>query len=1204
MLSETSCEVLQQTLRERDAEIITLRAQLAAAQVAATSPHLGDLPNFVSQMQGLFVGVITTDARGALTWANSPFRVRCGQQLPKLLGQPVANLLGTTQLDEATQLLIAMGLAGGIAFQFDLPDPCPAYGGGWLRVRMQPLRRPAPAELLFVGMLEDISEEKRAQLALAKSERRYRELAEQIPGGLYRWRHNPDGTFTSLYTSPKMQELFGIELDNPASLNKLIHPDDRARYFESIAAATAEDSTTPWHFEGRLLVPGRPLIWWRGNAALSYRDAQGAVYSGIIEDITLLKKNEEVDRQRQLRQQLALDGLGDGGWEYHCPSREMSISPELWAMLGYPNEEHPPADWNWRTLIHPDDLPQVTHRWESYLAGQTAMFTCESRLYCLDGTYLWVLSRGIITKRDAQGQPLLMTGINLDITASKKAEGALMAAALRLSATIDSLQRGILLVDEQQRIVQTNAAFCRIFKLDVLPERLIGLTDCQAAELVKHNFSDPEDFIRGAAETISSREPVFDEVVMLSDGRIMQRYFIPVWQNGKSIGHLWKFEDITERYQAEQTLKRQEEKYRNIIDNMQLGLVEMDLSYHVLYANQSYCQMVGYSEAELLGQQLHPLIMRSEVQNALREQLTDRRRGIAGSYELEITTKQGERKWVFVGAAPIYDEDKQPAGTIGINLDITHQKHLEQNLREAKQQAENSAKAKELFLANMSHEIRTPMNAILGMSQLLAKTTLAPRQSNYLHAISTSAQNLLVIIDDILDISKLDAGKMTIERVGFNVARLCEQVEKTLLYKAEEKGLRFITKVSPLIPNVVLGDPYRITQILLNLASNSLKFTEKGEITVESEVAGYLNGQVIIAFSVCDTGVGIDPAYLDSIFQEFSQEDTSITRKFGGTGLGLSISRSLARLMGGEIYIDSEKGQGTSSHFCLFLPIGTVQDLPQRKSAAITNPQQLQGKHVLLVEDNEYNRLLANTFLSNAQLTVTEAENGEEAIARVGEREFDLILMDVQMPVLDGFEATKHLRQLGLTTPIIALTASAINGEKQKCLAAGMNDYLTKPFFEDELIQLVHDWILRPLGTAADPEATPVPAPPVLSLDTSIALYKLDILLDTARGNQKFVESMLKTFIDGTYNALRDLNRALEISNMQGLQATAHKLRPSLVHLQIQPAVVLMDKLENWEGPFNYDDLQPLVAAADRLLRQVLADMTTELEARRAALAT
>jgi CheY-like chemotaxis protein len=304
--------------------------------------------------------------------------------------------------------------------------------------------------------------------------------------------------------------------------------------------------------------------------------------------------------------------------------------------------------------------------------------------------------------------------------------------------------------------------------------------------------------------------------------------------------------------------------------------------------------------------------------------------------------------------------------------------------------------------------------------------------------------------------------------------------------------------------------------------------------------------------------------------------------------------------MGGEIDIESEKGKGTSSHFCLFLPIGTVNDLPQRKSASITNPQDLRGKRILLVEDNEYNRLLAKSFLRSAHLKVTEAENGEEAIERAQTQEFDIILMDVQMPVMDGFVATQHLRQqLGITTPIIALTASAINGEKQRCLAAGMNDYLTKPFYEDELMQLVHDWVLRPHGSPSEAEAPAEPTPPAAPMpDVPLdgTLYKLDMLLDTARGNQKFVESMLKTFIEGTYNALRDLGRALEVGNIQGLQNTAHKLRPSLVHLQIQPAVALMDRLENWEGPYSYDDLQPLVEAADRLLRQVLADMSAELQ--------
>ncbi len=1204
MLSETSGEAL---LAARDAEIANLRGQLNAAQLAATSPYLGDLPNFVAQMQDLFVGVLTTNRHGVITWVNSRFQARCGLPQARLLGQPLGEL-GGLPVDEATQALIAMGLASQSAFQFDLPDPCLGYAGGWLRLRLQPLRRPAPAEPLFVGMLEDISEEKRAQLALAENEKRYRELAEQVPGALFRWRKNRDGTFALLYASPKMHELFGVTPGKTTSLIPLVHPEDRARYIESVAAATAEDSTEPWHFEGRLVVPGRPLIWWRGNGSLSHRDAQGAVYNGFIEDITLLKKAEEANRRRELRQQLAMNALGDGTWEYNCEKHAVCLSPELLAMLGYPPAEQTDKYQGLNEATHPDDLPPLMWRLDSYQAGNTPTFSSEHRMRCYDGSYLWVLSRGLITKRDADGEPLLITGLSTDISANKRAGDALLAAALRLSATIDSLKRGILLVDEQQRIVQTNPAFCRIFGLDVAPERLVGARDWEVARQVSQLFSIEGNFENKVAEVVARRQAFFDEIVTLHDGRVLQCSFVPVWQEEKSIGHLWKFEDITERYQAEQTLKRQEEKYRNIIDNMQLGLVEMDLDYRVLYANRSYCQMMGYTPEELLGQPLHPLIMSPPEIEALRGRMADRRRGISGSYELEVTTKQGERKWLFVGAAPLYNEDKQPTGTIGINLDITHQKHLEKNLREAKLQAENSARAKELFLANMSHEIRTPMNAILGMSQLLAKTTLAPHQSNYLHAITSSAQNLLVIINDILDISKLDAGKMTIERVGFNVARLCEQVEKTMLYKAEEKGLRFVTNVSPLIPSVVLGDPYRITQILLNLASNSVKFTEKGEITVDCEVAGYFNGQIIISFSVCDTGVGIDPVYLKSIFQEFSQEDSSITRKFGGTGLGLSISRSLARLMGGEINIESEKGKGTSSHFCLFLPVGTVHDLPQRKSVAITNPQQLRGKRVLLVEDNEYNRLLANSFLTNAQLEVTEAENGEIAIERVREQEFDLILMDVQMPVLDGFEATRHLRQqLGITTPIIALTASAINGEKQRCLAAGMNDYLTKPFYEDELLQLVHDWVLRPLTPATDPAPVAVQAAPVVvpvlppTSSTSTTLYKLDMLLDTARGNHKFVESMLKTFIDGTYNALRDLGRALEVGNVQGLQATAHKLRPSLVHLQIQPAVAIMDSLENWEGPFSYDNLQPLVEAADRLLRQVLADMSVELDARRAA---
>ena len=1200
MSCETTRAALRQTLRARDAEIAGLRAQLAAAQLAATSPYLGDLPNFVAQMQGLFVGVVTTDCHGLLGWANSRFLKRCGHPLARLLGRPLSNLLGNFPLDEATQLLIASGMAGALSFQFDLPDPCPGYEGGWLRVRMQPLRRPA-AELLFVGLLEDITEERRNQRALAESEHRYRELAENVPGVLYRWRKHPDGTFSSLYASPKAHEIFGLTMADAPNLGDYVHPDDRERWYESVAQATAQGNAAPWAFEGRLVVPGQPLRWWRANASLSYSDTEGDVYNGIIQDVTTLRQAEEVTRHGQLRQHLAVDGLGDGGWEYNCQSSVLTISTEYKTMLGYADHELPNEYANWCQYVHPDDKALIAEAWQAYHDGATTIFSCEHRLLNRDGSSRWVLNRALATKRDAAGRPLLVTGLNTDISASKQVAAALSISALRLSTTIASLQRGILLVDENRRIVLANDSFCRIFGISLPPEQLAGLADRSVTELIKSNFEEEDDFTACLEHKIQQQLPRLNTLVALRDGRVLQRSFIPVRDGAADIGHLWTFEDITERHSAEQKLKRQEEKYRNIIDNMHLGLVEMDLSHRVLYANRSYCQMVGYTSEELLGQQLHPLIIRPEHMPALRERLAERNRGITGSYELEVRTKQGEAKWLFIGAAPLLDEAKQPVGTIGINLDITHQKALEKSLREAKQQAEGSARAKELFLANMSHEIRTPMNAIMGMSQLLAKTVLTSKQSNYLHAITTSAQNLLVIINDILDLSKLDAGKMTIERVGFNVARLCAQVEKMLLYKAEEKGLRLNIRVSPLIPDVVLGDPHRITQILLNLAGNSIKFTPKGEVSIECEVAGHHNGEVIVAFTVADTGIGIDPAYLEHIFQEFSQEDSSITRKFGGTGLGLSICRSLARLMGGEIHIESEKNRGTVSYFSLFLPVGTVHDLPHRKSSTFTAARhaELRGRQVLLVEDNEYNRLLAKTFLTNVGLAVTEATNGLEAVEVVKKQHFDLILMDVQMPLMDGFEATEHLRgTLHLTTPIIALTASAINGEKQKCLAAGMNDYLTKPFFEEELLALVYDWLL---GVHSTSEPSPVaPAPAV----TAPELYKLDILLDTARGNQQFVAMMLQTFLTGTQTALRDLNHALQIGNVQVLQATAHKLRPSLVHLQIQPAVTLMDQLESWAGPFNYDDLQPLVEASDRLLRQVLASMTAELETRWAARAS
>lgn len=1184
--------VLEHTLHQRDAEIVGLRARLAAV-IAPIPPGVGIPVEFLWQVQALCAGILLIDMQGLIIWANAGFLEYCHCTLTDLMGRPLSDLTPSLQLDVAMQATVADWLAGQEAFEFELPDHAPEHTRNWLHLKVQPLHNAAQGEVeMFLGLLQDITPKRKAQRALAESEKRFRDLAEYAPVALYYGHQNNRGQRKITYCSPKLQELFSV--DGVEHLRGCFHPEDQAAC-ESFLGSTLV-ANIPMTIEFRLLVPGRPLRWCRAISTLSGQVKNEVNYWGSVEDITLSKQAEEEARTRTLRRLLVMEGLGMGSWEYHYDTGSTSVSPEGMSMLGYDEQTSIDEHIVLADYIHPDDLAPTSQEWVACRDDGKELFSCEYRLRCYDGGYKWVLGRGVVTNRDAQGRPLIFTGVIGDISARKEVQATLAITALRLTTTIKKLKGGVLLVDANGKVVLTNNSFCRLFGLKTSAKKLIGTDYYLLEEKIKRCIARPIGEALDMSLLITRRIETRLDLFTLRSGHIVERDFIPVRDDGMDLGFLWKFEDVTKSYNAECSLRLREEKYRNTIDNMQLGLMEVDLEKRVLYANANFCRTVGYDNKELLGNPLPAQLLALGNRSQLNEQLSLRPHGISSAYELPFVTKDGRTKWLFISGSPLYDHNRVVTGSIGIILDITHQKEMENRLREAKQQAEHSIKAKELFLANMSHEIRTPMNAILGMSQLLARTPLATRQSNYLHAITTSAQNLLVIINDILDLSKLNAGQMSIERVGFNVPRLCAQVEKTLLYKAEEKGLDLVIQVSPYVPDVLLGDPHRITQILLNLAGNAVKFTHKGAVIIECNVVYLHEGTVELAFVVRDTGIGIDPTYLKQIFQEFSQEDTSVTREFGGTGLGLSICRRLARLMDSEIVVESEKNEGTTIQFTLSLPIGTVTDLPPRRVAASTNAQRLQGKQVLLAEDNEYNRLLAKTFLLNAHLDVTEAENGEIAIDHARRQSFDLILMDVQMPVLDGFEATRYLRQqLGLTTPIIALTASAISGEKEKCLAAGMNGYLTKPFYEDELLQLVCDWVLLPPGQPLVPSDAPHIAPV-----PQRQLYDLELLQSMSQGDQKFVTSMLQTFISSTHIILRDLHAALAVGNLVGLQAAAHKTSPSLRHLQIQSAISQMDVLEGWSGPFSYDDLQPVVESIDLVLREVIFKMTAELEARRA----
>ncbi|TDN36169.1 response regulator [Hymenobacter sp. UV11] len=688
-----------------------------------------------------------------------------------------------------------------------------------------------------------------------------------------------------------------------------------------------------------------------------------------------------------------------------------------------------------------------------------------------------------------------------------------------------------------------------------------------------------------------------------------QRVFRPVYGPDGALrlmvgtGH-----NITKRHYAEQKLAEQQDFYEFVLNQMPCEIAIFDAQFRYLFVNERSVTdpetrkwVIGKNNFEYFAHTKRPRTM-AEERHARFEQAVRERQLIM--HEESFSRPDGTRHLLRC-LHPVFHPDGSLYLIVGYGLDITERVRAEQTLTHAKVAAEESARVKEAFLANMSHEIRTPMNAILGMSQLLAKTPLSSDQFGYQQAIATSAENLLVIINDVLDLSKLEAGKLTLEIIGFAPTHLLAQVEQTLRFKAAEKGLGLITVLSPQVPPVLLGDPYRLRQVLLNLADNSLKFTSKGLVTVECALlADALNvpaGMAAIEFRVTDTGIGIDPEYLDTMFNEFTQADSSVTRKFGGTGLGLSICRDLVRLMGSEIKVTSQKNKGTTTRFVLHLPVGEPQAVVKRKLPVLTDAhrQLLRGIHVLLVEDNLFNRQIAKSFLTQAEVQVTEAEHGAQAVELAQRQRFDLILMDVQMPVMDGYAATAVLRQqLALKTPIIALTANAINGEREKCLLAGMNGFLAKPFQEIQLLQLLADWVLPPTGTPAlvvvdnAPELADMALPP-------LSLYSIDDLLKAGQGDAEFVVSMLHTFVESCEEALLDLRRGLDEANLELLKTTVHTLKPSLQHLNAWQVLPPVEKLNKWDEHFVLAPLLDLVDQVAQLLEEVLAQIALDLQQER-----
>ena len=1035
-------------------------------------------------------------------------------------------------------------------------------------------------------------------------------------------------------------------------------------------------------------------------------------FCGFVRDISERKKAEQELKESQELWQFALEGAGDGVWEYDFETDEIFFSKQYKKMLGYEDEEFKNETEEWSSRIHPADKYIIEQTDNDYFSNKITAHQREYRIQHKDGHYLWILDRGRIVSHTLTGKPKRIIGTHTDITARKKAEDEYR----RISVVASANENGVVFTDAMGKISWSNEGFSKITGFS--KEEIIGQTPLELCEgpLSKseallsmvnaffegrsfnveliHYRKDKTTFwgrVTGQAitneegkvtqyfaiiENISEEKEVerklkqYDERLKLALTNVGDNYWEHNFTTGKTyfsnnineqlgfgaeehedVAALWwervhpvdkailaendnKYKlglidhhtneyrvvhkngkirwvydrgvvtekdeqgkplvivgthiDITERKLSEQAIKIREEKYRSIIANMNLGLLEVDNHEKIQFANQSFCEMSGYTLKELLGKRASTLFVKDENEEFVEMKNDLRKKGISDAYELSLKNKAGQTKWWLISGAPRYNDNGDLVGSIGIHLDITQQKLLELELIDAREQAESSVNAKQTFLANMSHEIRTPMNAILGMTNQLGKTKLNKDQHFYLNTIHSAADNLLIIINDILDLSKIDAGKLTLEKIGFEPKTVMSRVMQVMVHRAEEKGLNFINsfcdaRLSP----ILLGDPYRLNQVLLNLVSNAIKFTHKGNVDITCKVVADYPHKQTVEIAVTDTGIGMEESFATNLFDKFSQEDSSIIRKYGGTGLGMSISKELIDLMYGKINVVSKKGTGTSIAIVIDFEKGTIADLPF-KEIVVTDTSLLQGKKILVTDDNEMNQLVAATILQNFGAEITEAFNGAEAIEKIKETNFDLVLMDVQMPVMDGIEATRIIREtISKTLPVIALTAFAINGDNQKCMAAGMNDYLSKPFEESQLLNIISKWLGKSLQSGKN-----LPEP----LNDDEALYDLSKLNEIARNNKVFVDKMINLFIDQIPAAVEEIQAAYLEKNFDTVKRVAHRIKPSIDNMGIGSLKTEVREIEalateNQHSP----KLIQLIQQLDSTIKKVVGGLQAEL---------
>lgn len=623
--------------------------------------------------------------------------------------------------------------------------------------------------------------------------------------------------------------------------------------------------------------------------------------------------------------------------------------------------------------------------------------------------------------------------------------------------------------------------------------------------------------------------------------------------------------DYNKRIFYQKRLKESETRIKNILDALPVGVYIVNAAGNPYYANSTANTILGakvtYQEQPL---EKSPELYKAykagskELYPAAETPIAKALKGMEclGVEDMEIQ-HEDRRVPIRINAIPLKDSDGNIEYAIAVFEDVTFFKETQREIIEARKVAEKSLMLKEAFLANMSHEIRTPMNAIVGFTDLLLEGTLNPKQRDYIETIKTSGDSLLRIINDILDISKIDAKMMTFEEHDLSITEMFRSLHTMLAQKAKEKNIQLQFICSDNVPEIVLGDPTRLTQILINLTGNAIKFTREGSVTVNASV-DEVNGDFYkIRFSVHDTGIGIAENKLQDIFQRFSQADNFTTRNYGGTGLGLSIAKQLVELQGGTMDVKSVLGVGSVFSFALTFKLSNGNaGKKQRDNYAAFNLEELQQLSILVAEDNPINVKLLESLFNYNGIKADFVENGKLVLEKLQQKpgHYDLILMDMEMPELNGYDTTVRIRsKLQNRIPIIAMTAHAMAGEKEKCLSLGMNDYISKPINANVLFKIMNKWVENNRTETLTPASD----------DDNKATVNLDYLKEFSGGDKAFEREMIQLLLQQIPESIQEILHAKETENLVVLGQITHKLKPSLAMIGSPELVTLLSEIEH-----------------------------------------